>query len=558
MKFADNNPFKAEPIKPLPPLGGDDSSSKPVQPQSAYSQNLAKPPDPVPAQQAAPRPAPAQSAQQQNLQRYVQPQGAAPHQWNPWANVVQQGWQQPQQPMYYPQQQMYYPQQQMDPLTAYHVHKQIYGPPPTPQSAQYGWGNLAADAGGFAASAYADPRSDFMPSSYMPYDAGSGQYSGTMFSPLSTGVALTSPAMQQAAAYFAPEATKQLGQAVASSPVASTLVNQVSPMQNLWRSGAYALGKGPAPITFGSGGAAAGGGSAAGTAAAGAATSLGAIYGGHVLTDTVATGLNMGMHGEGKAQNDGIVSRIEPAPGGGNYVYVNEEPHYVQPGYNLRVNLGDQVNAGTTLSEGKMRLGEHEIAQQDKSYLSQFGHNFMNPGQAVRSTVYDDRGGAPGAAQLGVMVAKRMMGEKPNLAAMQQELRGEQVYGADPRSQLQEENQAKIDAARAAANGDPSKLERIRNQEMYDEAVAQERLLRYLSENPEAAVKMDRQELLNKYDPNAHISPQALSRLMPEHLSEAFDPSQNLSDEDRAALRDRWQQAWNRRMNQQIGLKFDL
>lgn len=49
---------------------------------------------------------------------------------------------------------------------------------------------------------------------------------------------------------------------------------------------------------------------------------------------------------------DGTVDRIEDAPQGGEYVTVAGERHYVAPGYDLKVAVGDDVEAGDQLSDG--------------------------------------------------------------------------------------------------------------------------------------------------------------------------------------------------------------
>lgn len=49
---------------------------------------------------------------------------------------------------------------------------------------------------------------------------------------------------------------------------------------------------------------------------------------------------------------DGRVERIEKAPQGGSYVWVNDEKHYVPSGYDILVKPGDEVEAGDQLSDG--------------------------------------------------------------------------------------------------------------------------------------------------------------------------------------------------------------
>lgn len=52
------------------------------------------------------------------------------------------------------------------------------------------------------------------------------------------------------------------------------------------------------------------------------------------------------------AEQDGKVTRIEDAPQGGTYVYVNDEPHYILPGYPIQAKVGDMVEAGDQLADG--------------------------------------------------------------------------------------------------------------------------------------------------------------------------------------------------------------
>lgn len=58
------------------------------------------------------------------------------------------------------------------------------------------------------------------------------------------------------------------------------------------------------------------------------------------------------------AKKDGQVTSIVEAPQGGFYVSVNNEPHYVSPGYPITVKVGDKLEAGDLLSEGLPDPGE--------------------------------------------------------------------------------------------------------------------------------------------------------------------------------------------------------
>lgn len=52
------------------------------------------------------------------------------------------------------------------------------------------------------------------------------------------------------------------------------------------------------------------------------------------------------------ASLDGMITRIDPAPGGGVNVTVAGEPHYVPAGLNVKFKVGDTVEAGDMLSDG--------------------------------------------------------------------------------------------------------------------------------------------------------------------------------------------------------------
>lgn len=56
--------------------------------------------------------------------------------------------------------------------------------------------------------------------------------------------------------------------------------------------------------------------------------------------------------GAAHSKLDGRVQRIEDAPAGGQFVTIDDQPHYVGSGYDLKVKRGDDVEAGDVLSEG--------------------------------------------------------------------------------------------------------------------------------------------------------------------------------------------------------------
>lgn len=58
---------------------------------------------------------------------------------------------------------------------------------------------------------------------------------------------------------------------------------------------------------------------------------------------------------------DGTVERIEEAPQGGNYVFVNGQKHLTLPGFAINVKAGDKVEAGDQLSEGL--VNPHDVVR---------------------------------------------------------------------------------------------------------------------------------------------------------------------------------------------------
>lgn len=55
---------------------------------------------------------------------------------------------------------------------------------------------------------------------------------------------------------------------------------------------------------------------------------------------------------------EGQVNSVIEAPQGGFYITVDNEPHYIAPGYPVTVKVGDRVEAGDTMSEGLADPGE--------------------------------------------------------------------------------------------------------------------------------------------------------------------------------------------------------
>lgn len=78
------------------------------------------------------------------------------------------------------------------------------------------------------------------------------------------------------------------------------------------------------------------------------------------------------------AEVDGIVQRIEEAPQGGQYVYVENKSHYVPHEAALKVKAGDRVEAGDVMSDGipnPAKIVEHKGIGEGRRY---FTHAFRN------------------------------------------------------------------------------------------------------------------------------------------------------------------------------------
>ena len=74
------------------------------------------------------------------------------------------------------------------------------------------------------------------------------------------------------------------------------------------------------------------------------------------------------------AKSDGRVQKIEAAPQGGHYVYINNEPVYVPQGSDVRVKPGDDLEAGDILSTGLPNpaiVVEHKGIGEGRRYFTQ-------------------------------------------------------------------------------------------------------------------------------------------------------------------------------------------
>jgi hypothetical protein len=74
------------------------------------------------------------------------------------------------------------------------------------------------------------------------------------------------------------------------------------------------------------------------------------------------------------AKSDGVVQKIEDAPQGGKYVFINNEPVYVRQGNEITVKPGDDIEAGDILSSGlpnPAAVVEHKGIGEGRRYFTQ-------------------------------------------------------------------------------------------------------------------------------------------------------------------------------------------
>ena len=74
------------------------------------------------------------------------------------------------------------------------------------------------------------------------------------------------------------------------------------------------------------------------------------------------------------AKSDGTIQKIEQAPQGGQYVYINNEPVYVPYGSDVTVKPGDEIEAGDILSTGLPNpaiVVEHKGIGEGRRYFTQ-------------------------------------------------------------------------------------------------------------------------------------------------------------------------------------------
>ena len=89
---------------------------------------------------------------------------------------------------------------------------------------------------------------------------------------------------------------------------------------------------------------------------------------------------------------DGTVSKIEDAPQGGTYIFVTdkrgeEKRHYVAPGYDLEVKVGDELEAGDQMSDGVIdpsELGKYKgIGEARRYWANRFTQAIRDSGMAA-------------------------------------------------------------------------------------------------------------------------------------------------------------------------------
>lgn len=77
--------------------------------------------------------------------------------------------------------------------------------------------------------------------------------------------------------------------------------------------------------------------------------------------------------GASHAQQDGTVTNIRPAPQGGTYITIGNQAHYVAHGYEPKVKVGQEVEAGDVLSDGianPMEAVNHKHIGEGRRYFT--------------------------------------------------------------------------------------------------------------------------------------------------------------------------------------------
>ena len=102
------------------------------------------------------------------------------------------------------------------------------------------------------------------------------------------------------------------------------------------------------------------------------------------------------------ASLDGKVEKIEDAPQGGKYIYIDGTSHYVAPGYDILVKEGDALEAGDQLSDGVINpvdaVKYKGLGEGRRYFTNRFTQAFRDSGygvsrrnvEAVARTLMDD------------------------------------------------------------------------------------------------------------------------------------------------------------------------
>jgi len=84
------------------------------------------------------------------------------------------------------------------------------------------------------------------------------------------------------------------------------------------------------------------------------------------------------------AEADGYVSKIENAPGGGLILRIGDKSHYVEPGIDLKVKIGDEVEAGDAITSGipsPANIVKHKgIGEGRRYFIQAFSDTLKNSG----------------------------------------------------------------------------------------------------------------------------------------------------------------------------------
>jgi hypothetical protein len=70
---------------------------------------------------------------------------------------------------------------------------------------------------------------------------------------------------------------------------------------------------------------------------------------------------------------DGLVQKIEDAPSGGQYVWIENKRHYIDKGFEPRISRGDHVEAGDVIGEGlpnPAEIVEHKGIGEGRGYFT--------------------------------------------------------------------------------------------------------------------------------------------------------------------------------------------